>query len=272
MIVSCKIETANFMAGQRLLHGYSKTMPSEALHRSVAFVLEDAKDLTPVTTTARIESDLQVTTTPRLVTRGARLGLPRKDKAVDIHIGDKDTVAMRIMLARLHPYSDYNVLTDGRYRIDRKTFSPGMGVAGFWARLRLRAQAMVKARRSSSGFFRVTWNPLIAQISDFVPARFKSHFLAVAGGKRSIGDQSIGALTAAQSNSPYAFVKIENRVGMDDKYPVSNALRNAAAHRVLGPVLQRAIDRGFDKQMAEAARRGILDAREKLKALGFAVR
>lgn len=265
MNITCRLDTRNFMAAHQILHRFARN-PAESLHKAVGYVVEAAKDNTPVTTMSRIDTDLSVVTTPVLVTRGARIGLPLKDGSNRIIIGGMDTLAVKIILARLKVGSNYNILTDNRYAIDRATFSPGMKRGGFLLRLQQAAARMVKSRHSSTGFFKITWNPLLTAIADYVPARFKAHFKAVGG--RPPVTSALGTFTPAPSNTPNVTCMIENNVGLQQTYPTLMAIRNADAHRVLGPVLQSAIDRNFIVQMRLIHERGLLDHSPELKALG----
>lgn len=253
------------MAAHEILHRYSKTMPSEALHKAVGFVIEDAKDHTPVTSQSRIDTELSVTTTPIVRTPGVKKG------ATNITIDDPKSKAMMIAISRMHRNSRYSQWTDNRWPVAKPNTH---GARAFLNYMEQVAERMIRGRHSSTGFFKISWNPLLAAIANFVPGRFKAHFLAVSGqksGNKLAIPPGMGTFTPAKPNSTYAICKIENNVGMDETYPTIAARRNEAAHRILGPVLQGAIDRNFDEQMELAAKRGLLDHAAALKALGVIV-
>ncbi len=160
-------------------------------------------------------------------------------------------------------------MTSGRYAIAGGHPFKGHKVSEFARIMQERISRMVKPRRSSSGFFQISWNALISAIADYVPANYKSHFKSVAGkGGRKV-PASLGTFTPARANEAYALCKIENNLGMDNKYPNLAQRRNEAAHRILGPILQQSIDRNFQKQIEIAASKGLLDQAVELRALGF---
>lgn len=268
MILNAKIDTKNFMQGFQVLRVYSKTEPSKALHRAVAFVVHDAKQNTPFVTTGKIDAELNVQATPMLVTRGARAGLPRKDNKQQLEIADGG-LAMRIQLARLNPNSNYNALTDNRYKLDRASFSPGMGYSGFVQRLKLFAQRMVARRHSSTHFFEVSWNALLAHLADLVPDNYRAAVTRWHGGRGV--SMALGRVIPARAGESLATCKIENRIGMDEHYPTINAIRNMEAHRILEPVLQASINREYENMVREGMKRGLLDNQGKLTAKGFRI-
>lgn len=254
------------MEAHRVLHVYSTTAPSEALAKAVAFVVKDAKDHTYFTTTSKIDTELQVQTTPVIATRGRNAGQPlrsgRKNYAVT-----EGGLATKIVLARLNPYSNYNILTDRRYWLPRFGFSPGQGVAGFWKKVEQVAQRMVAARHSSIKFFLQSWNAVIGALAAIVPANYTDYFNRVAGKT----NPALGAASSTGMSTNNVTITIENRLGMDSRYPTINAIRNMSAHQQLVPVLQAAIDRNFEKQMQLIAKKKLLDLSPQLKALGLNV-
>ncbi len=274
MNVTCRINTTNWMAAQKIIMAHGRSLPSEALPRAVAFVVKDAKDNTPVTSISRIDTELSVTTTPVLSTRGARAGLPLKSGKNTVTANDEeDSLGIKIQLARLNRYSDYNILTDMRYALDRATFSPGMGRAGFFAKLKLKLQLMAKSRHSSTGFFQVTWNPMLGMLAMLVPANYRGAVMTWAGGgSRKSMPVGLAAVEMSGRGTNFTSLKIENRVGMDEKYPTISAIRNMRAHQILTPVLQTAINSNFDKQMEIISTKGWLAKAPELKALGVNVR
>jgi len=256
------------MGAVKILQKFSRQEPSESLHRAVAFVVKDAKDHTPFTEISRIDTELSVQTTPILSTRGKRKGLPLKSGRSNVSVVDGG-LATRVVLARLHRYSYYNLLTDQKYALDRASFSPGGGQAGFWEKVEEVAQRMAKSRHSSTHFFQVSWNAVLRALAPYVPSTYRGAVISWAGG-RSV-DPAIGAVTPAVANSPRAVCVIENRLGMDMTHPTISTLRNYAAHRVLDPVLQQSVNRQFGKAMEQIATRRLLDRRPELAVYGVRV-
>lgn len=261
---SVTIDTRNFVSACRLLQRTSRTLPHQALARAVAFVVKDAKALTPFAPLGKIDRELGVMSSPATVTRGKRKGQPLKSGKLNVDV-PRTSLSMRIMLARLHRNTSYNILTDRRYAIDRASFSPGQGQIGFWRKLEARAQAMIAGRHSSTHFFQITWNSLLARLVPLVPPKYRHHFRAAAG--RTVDPALSNVMTSGQG-SPLAVMTIENRAGMASQYPTIMGIRNLGARRVMYPALDAAVQRGFMSAMAEACKRGLLDQNPELRALG----
>jgi hypothetical protein len=266
-----RLDTSKFMEGFQLLRKRSKTAAQPALARAIGFVLEEAKRKTEPTSLGRIDMELEVSTIPVLVTRGERAGLPRRDKKTAVEIS-QGGLGWKIMLARLNRYSNYNILTDMRFALDRKTFSPGMGRAGFLAKLELYEQRMVKSRHSSTGFFKISWNAVIAALIQYMPEGYRGHFMAVAGSGKdmTLEFMEIGSAESSGKDTLTPVITIQNKVGLDAQFPTINAIRNMEANRILRPILQRAIDKEFQSQCQVAFERGLLDE-PGLEALGFVI-
>lgn len=253
------------MKAQAIFNRHSRHEPAYNLNRTALFITLDAQRHTKFTSVAKIDADLKVTTTPVLVTRGPRKGLPLKS-GKSTTSATFDSVAARIVLARLHPNSSYNLLTDRKWMIDRATFAPGMGKAGFQRKVELKAAQMARARHSSIKFFLSSWNPII------------SGLIAALGNKRTPGgpqgrpiDASIAEATPAQPGGTSFQCTIENKIGLSGKYPNLDLKRNLYAHAHLKPVLQEAIDREFASKMEKATMEGWLADAPELRRLGFQV-
>lgn len=266
--VYCSVDTRNLVGALNVLRQYSRQEPSESLHRAVAFTIKDAKDHTPFTEISQIDTDLSVQTTPVLSTRGKRKGLPLKSGKSNVAVTEGG-LATKIVLARLHRYSNYNLLTDQKYALDKASFSPGAGEAGFWAKVEQVAQRMAKSRHSSTHFFQVSWNAVLAALAPFVPSSYRGAVLTWSGGRQVPAE--LGYVSPARANDPQAVCVIENRLGMDDEFPTISAIRNMAAHRILEPVLQSSINNQYEKAMAQIAKQRLLDRRPSLAVYGVKV-
>lgn len=266
--VYCSVDTRNLVGALKVLQQYSRQEPSESLHRAVAFTIKDAKEHTPFTEISRIDTELSVQTTPVLSTRGKRKGLPLKSGRTNIAVTEGG-LATKIVLSRLHRYSYYNLLTDQKYALDKASFSPGEGQAGFWAKVEETAKRMVRSRHSSTHFFQVSWNAVLLALAPYVPSSYRGAVFSWAGG-RSVPAE-LGAVTPAKPNDPRAVCVIENRLGMDDDFPTISAIRNEAAHRILEPVLQSSINRQYERAMAEVAKRNLLARSPSLAVYGVRV-
>lgn len=267
-----RIDAGNWLRGQMLLSTRSKTLPSESLARAVAFVVKDARDHTPFVTVGQIDTELSVTVTPTI---GAR-GKPLKNKKTYLTTGlgqrhtpdEHPTIPLTWLIigARARPGSNYNQVTGQRWQITGGHPYKGHSVSEFGAIMAGLVDKMTKGRHSGSHFFQATWGPVLAALVPLMPARYQGYFTRISGrAARDIGRAQLRSAGAS------ATLQIENRVGMSGAYPNYDRQVNEAAHRVLVPVLQSAIDRNYHAQMSEIAKRGLIDLQAPLRALGYVV-
>lgn len=197
------------------------------------------KALTPFVALETIDTELGVISTPVLSTRGARKGLPLKSGRKNIDVPDQ-SLAMRIVLARLHPGSRYNQLTRGRWALDKATFSPGAGVAGFWAQVALVAKRMVSARHSSTHFLQAGWQAAYRKLTQLryggTPLVQDEVIDVEASVSNGVFDD-LGATTLIGGGSNVSLV-IENMVGMKG---VNAESYNEALHKHGTEALQAGI-------------------------------
>src|SRR6185312_15305949 len=111
------LNTQNLEMAWGVLRQYSRSAPGQSLPRAVAFVVKDAKANTPFTGTGRIDAELQVETTPRISSRTGRPVKSGRNK--NVYSVTEGGLATKVVLARMRPYSYYNVLTDRKYALDR---------------------------------------------------------------------------------------------------------------------------------------------------------
>lgn len=240
---------------------YVKVVDSSSLNRAIAMGLDvttqeprnlvlnagrgialKTKALTPFVTLERIDTELGVISTPILSTRGKRKGLPLKSGRKSIAVPDQ-SVAMKIVLARLHPGSKYNQSTRQRWALDRATFSPGGGKAGFWAKVKEVATRMVSARHSSTHFLQAGWATVYQKLTLFRYNRALVEDLAATAATQPGVYDDLGAVTLSGGGTNVSLV-LENMVGMKGKNSESY---NEALQKHGGPALQA----GVDAQAAE---------------------
>lgn len=251
-------------ASFQMLVPYVKAVDSASLGRAIAMGLQvtsqeprnlvlnagrgvalKTKTLTPFVPMERIDTELGVISTPVLSTRGKRKGLPLKSGKKNVSVPDQ-SLATKIVLARLHPGSKFNRLTKGRWALDRATFSPGAGKVGFWAKIKQVATRMVSARHSSTHFLQSGWAAVYRKLTQI---RY--------GGEPLVQNTAVGAAAAAVNagqgelgtatlfgSGPNVTLLMENLIGMKGKNAESF---NEALHKHGGPALQQ----GVDEQAAE---------------------
>ena len=274
---TCKIDVSNLVRAHAILHKKSRQLPSECLHRTVAFVIKDAKDHTKATSISRIDSELGAISSPKILKSG-RLSRAKDKQRTEVEV-DEQSLASRIVLARLHPISrgfrggpGYNQVTGQQWAIDQASFSPGMGVSGFWSRLLARAESMVKTRHSSPGFFKISWNAIGQRLIPLVPAAYQGSVTSWFGKVDNKNDTlALGDVIPARQGELTVTCTVMNKLGMSGSNAVLDNKRNAAMHRILGPILQASINREADSKMREAHRQGFAEARDALAKFGLYV-
>ena len=269
---------------------YSNTCPAESLNKTVLFVVRDAQESTQVVSPGRINSDLNVTTSPELTKFGKLSTAKGKQNEVVSFtnrtpgvnasgIGPSNDVsamntAMRFVLARMHPTSKLSIMTGNRWPVAMPDTGRGRGrgtgtdrIALFWVYVKQVAERMVKSRRSSSGFLKHSWAGIIFKLLPYVPKGYGGVQSDIFGNAAEFGE-----VWPARPGSSVVVCKIENRIGMN---PVTKELGkryNQAAHAILGPILQESINREYDGKMRELARRGLAEEVPKLADCGVLVR
>ena len=197
--------------------------------------------------------------TPKLATRGKRKGLPLARGGKTYNLAANSNAEL-ITLARLWPGTEYNKLTNSRWLIDRMTFSPGEGRAGFFAKINQAAQRMVGRRRATVSFLSSSLVPLLEYLNDKIDARYRRQApspdtQAEAVTRRSPAPLGQGTLT---QNGYHAVFQGDLLIGTYASKLDKN--QNKAMWRYVAPILQREIYNEEAAQMAyAAAKQGLRD-------------
>ena len=157
----------------RLLRDKTRPLPAYLVNKAIWNIAMKAEKMMPVVLPAQMDAELNVSFSAPLV-RGGKPSTDKKRQMEIIQFGNrsatvKDASAMntafRIVLARMNPKSHYNEITGHVWQLDRPDFGRGVGrgggfpyrssVALFWAWVATTAERMVRARHSSSGFYRL---------------------------------------------------------------------------------------------------------------------
>lgn len=282
-IVNCRLDTSNLWKAQTIFLRYGNTVPAYAVNRTALFCIRASQKDTPAVTPGRVNSDMNVSTSPMVTKRGTLSKAKGKQHSVitfQNRTPDEDDVsvmntAQRIVLARMHPTSRYSLETGNRWPVPMPDVGRGRqrgtdAIPLFWKYVADVAERMVKARRSSVSFLKASWTTIIYQLLPNVPAGYRGGFGGVDASQFS-KDLLTGEVTPARPNQPQPFCTVSNTIGMKGVTPELAEKYNEAGHRILGPILQTAINREYDSKMAEAARRGWLDEQQRLAATGFNV-
>lgn len=204
--------------------------PAQVVNTAAYWIAVNTKNDVPFADPGRINTDLAVATNPVILKSGA-VG-KRKKTTFGAGRGNAPLAAL-IIQARANP----------NYRGPWKGPSPFKGVSREEGARRMR-QAMfrlLRARRSSSKFFRVGWVQAIRALKPFSVNRFRADSgSAFDRSERYFQFTELGRGTPAQEGFT-AFATIENLIGTHPS-PLSDS-QNAALHRLTIPSLERAMYR-----------------------------
>lgn len=265
------------MRAQTILLRHSKRSPARCINSTAYHVIKDVVEADggfPVVSQSTIDTDMEVTTTPILSTRGPRKGLTLKSGASDVEMPDM-SVAMKIVIARMNPESNYSRLTGNRWPVATqggwhamiRGFAKAYGAENAFAMalnaIRPIAERMVKARHSSTGFLKKSWIDLKVALIPFAMGR------NVSTGK-VVSDYS--EVDPAKEGGSLAVCTVSNTLGVG--YRTTKELSekyNEANHRIAEPRLRNAINREFDKKIALAAKQEWAKTEPELRTLGLLV-
>lgn len=152
--VQLKLKKQDLNPALRKLAAVSDRLPSYLANKACNQVAFHAEAAMPVVSVARIDAELE-----------------SRDSQVEMHTGVSFnrsnnprnrnlTLKERIVLARMHPNSKYNLRTGGVWKLNRPSAGAlpyaggGTNRIRFWTWVEETAERMHKARRSSKGFFK----------------------------------------------------------------------------------------------------------------------
>ena len=280
MELSCHLDTRNLQRAQALFLQHSKTNPAQSINKTALFVIRKTQQDTPFVSQGQIDTDMNVTTSPE-VTLAGRLSKDKTKQHGTVNFQNRtptaaDVSAMntaeRIVLAKMHPTSRFNLLTGNRWAITPPDFGRGRQRATdsgtlFWKWVRDVAARMVKARHSSTHFLQQSWTAIIYKLLPHVPPSYRGGPIANNGKVLLTGE-----VEAARPGSALAVCKVTNTLGFQGPSKVLNEKHNDAAIGIMVPILQRVINQEFEGKMAYAAKQGWVEKRNDLSALGYLVR
>ena len=266
------------MRAQMILLRHSNRSPARCINSTAYHVIKDVVDADggfPVVSQSTIDSDMEVTSTPILSTRGPRKGLPLKSGSSNIEVPDMSD-AMKIVIARMNPQSKYSLSTGNRWPVATqggwhamiRGFARAYGAENAFAMalaaIRPIAERMVKARHSSTGFLKHSWIDLKVSLLPFALGKSVSP-------AQVITDYS--EVDPAKEGNPLAVCKVSNTLGVGNKTTKELSEKyNQANHDIAEPRLRNAINREFDSKMALAAKQEWAKDEPELRALGLLVK
>lgn len=253
--IRMKFNNAGMAASLRALRDKSRKVPSFLVNRSCRKIARLTMATMPVVLPSRMDAELQATMSPAILESGKRSTAKSRQREV-VNLPQRSAAAM-IVIASMHPGSKYNIRTGNVF--ERKMLPPSGAMQGawrFWQEIDVIAERMVKARHSSSGFFRlcaevVFWmfsaatdkNPVISSAAltgfDALPGtgNVSKNIGKLAGGTVATGDRN-------NARATFWVTATE---------PDTKGKPGGAIYRVAQPVWQRAVDAIAAENYAEAS-------------------
>ena len=279
MEVTCRMEMSNLMAAQKILMRHSSRSPARCINSTAYHVIKDVADGFPVVAQSTIDTDMEVTVTPKLVMQGTRAGQPLKSGETDIEVPDM-SAAMLITIARMNPQSKYSLSTGNRWPIPfpggwhafikqfampkdyRHGIPNGSAFALALDAIRPIAERMVRARHSSTGFIKKSWIDLKVALLPFA--------LGTGGSATIVSDYS--EVEPAKEGNPLAVCTVSNVLGVGNRTTKELSEKyNQANHQIAEPRLRDAIQREFDKKVKLADAQEWAKNEPELRTLGLYV-
>ena len=268
------------MRAQTILLRHSTRSPARCINSTAYHVIKDVVEADggfPVVSQSTIDSDMEVTSTPILSTRGSSRGKPLASGASDIEVPDM-SVAMKIVIARMNPQSAYSLSTGNRWPVATqggwhamirgfgKAYGSQNAMAMAMDAIRQIAERMVKARHSSTGFLKKSWIDLKVALIPFAMGQANSF-----GGGGMMTNYS--DVSPAKEGSALAVCRVSNTLGTG--YETTKELSekyNEANHRIAEPRLQAAINRELKSKVDLADKQEWAKSEPELRALGLLVK
>jgi hypothetical protein len=268
LAIRATVDVSGLNNGLKLAMAWSQRTPAEAVNRAALVVAIGAKNRLPFVPIQKIDTELNVITTP-VIRIGKRLKpLKKQGKRFSGGLGTSTAhpevpLAVLIVQARSNPDARYNQLTNQRYAL---AGSPFKGVDRQTGRMLMKAAVskMIARRHSSIAFLKAGWIPAVRKLLSVTTNKFRrsSNGPAMDGTRFYGGD--LGAAKPATSNL-YAVAVIENDIG----YRGLNAASfNKALQLYGGPALQAALDdEGMKQLLYYIEKSGDVEMARKVNAL-----
>lgn len=276
------------MRAHQILLRHSTRSPARCINSTAYHVVKDVVEQNggfPVVSQSRIDSDMNVTSSPAVLKSG-KLSTSKSRQNEVIAFGnatpdadDEDqsriNTAMRIVLARMHPTSQYSIETGNRWGITAPSFGRGRSTsrkfggsatdsnALFWAWVKQVAERMVKSRRSSTGFLKKSWIDLKVSILPFALGK------SVSSG---IVTTEYSEVKPAMEGGAIVSCIVSNTLGVGNRTTKELSEKyNKANHEISEPRIRDAIGREFDKKIKLAESQEWAKDEPELRALGLLV-
>lgn len=201
------------------------------------FIAVKAQLYTPAVDQETINSELDVTTFPAILESGKRSTAKNKqNSSIMLPVG-RGSLAEMIVVARMHPGSKYSMMTDNRWPV---TMPRTEGIANFWFAVQEIAEKMIKARHSSTAWFKAGWGMVAKKLRQgFTDTTLEDQVIDIEAEVLKTND-NFGAVTKGGTAST-PWLTLENLIGLDPDYPTLARSRNDALIRYGTGPLQKAV-------------------------------
>jgi len=256
VLATCELDASSLERTIPMIAAFGTRTVQQQCVTSAAFICFRAQDLTRAADIGRMDSELEVTVTPKLSTRGKRKGLPLMSGKKNVAVPDQ-SVAMMIAISRLHPNSKYSISTGNRWPVAMPNTEGRAAFFDFMAKV---AARMVSARHSSANYLQHGWQPAISKaISNPLYRYFRggpsrAEMKSNPNPLNTMDHNQLGGITINLA-ADGCVVTAENNVGDNGKSSVLNEKHRNALVRYGAPALQQAIDEETSAMLAEIQRR-----------------
>lgn len=234
------IDARNLNNGLKIAQEFTSKSMADACNYAAKEVAYAAFKETPVTTAARVDSDLGKIIVPVLNKNGTISKSKRNYKGGKMGTkAGNETVPLTVLIiqARARPGSHYNQITGGRYALTKSPFKGVSRAAGRAAMAALESSMIKGRRRAANGFIRAGWLPSI-KVLRALTSRLNYGTTTIPENL----NEGLGTVYPAKYNDKQASCTIESDVGFGSSAGLNHASNNEALMRVGTPALQKAID------------------------------
>jgi hypothetical protein len=247
--VTLKLDNSGFNAALAKLRRNSRSLPSSLVNRHVRNAAWRAYDTMPKVNPGAIDQELEVERVG--VTKAGKLSKAKNPRHIHV-LAHPTSLASLIVLASFYELSKFNVLTG---KVWERSKPNTKGTEAFWQWMAATSSRMVKARRSSTGFYRAcagaVWTMFKAASSGNLAVRSAAMtgMDALPGsGSLSKGIGRLAGGTVAVDVGGFARASFWVSATEPDTKGERGAL-----FRIAQPVWQRAIDAEAAKMLGYAA-------------------
>lgn len=188
------VDTSNLNRALVLAQEYSTRTPQTAVSTAGFYISRQVTRDVHRATISGIDSQLGVSSTVALSTRGKRKGLPLKSGRMKTTFPRLDagnlTVADKIIMARMYPGSGVNIAERNRWATTKAAYGTGVS---FLQNIRLAARKMIATRHKSIAFIASASRFVTKALEPLVAPKYRS---------KAVPDDSQAASAASSSATP----------------------------------------------------------------------